>query len=71
MSGDDKKSDKELLNTWKEIAAYLDCDVKTCQRWEKQRALPIRRIGGVKSGRAYAYRRELDAWLKQWEGKTA
>jgi hypothetical protein len=70
MSGEDTKSGKELLNTWKEIAAYLDCDVKTCQRWEKQRALPIRRIGGVKSGRAYAYRRELDAWLKRWEGKT-
>ena len=71
MSGDDTKSGKELLNTWKEIAAYLDCDAKTCQRWEKQRALPIRRIGGVKSGRAYAYRRELDAWLKHWEGKTS
>jgi len=71
MSDSETKNGKELLNTWKEIAAYLDCDVKTCQRWEKQRALPIRRIGGVKSGRAYAYRRELDAWLKHWKGKTA
>jgi len=37
-------SEGNLLRSWKEIAAYLGCDIKTCGRWEKEADLPIRRI---------------------------
>ena len=29
------------LNSWKEIAAYLRCGVRTVQRWEKSEGLPV------------------------------
>ncbi len=51
------------LNSWKEIASYLDCDVSTAQRWEKERALPVRRLPGGKRQAVFALTDELDAWL--------
>ena len=32
------------LNSWKEIATYMDRGVRTVQRWENG-GLPIRRVG--------------------------
>ncbi|PYT73396.1 MAG: hypothetical protein DMG42_12615 [Acidobacteria bacterium] len=32
-----------LLDSWKEIAAYLDREVRTVQRWEKKEGLPVHR----------------------------
>jgi IS30 family transposase len=54
----------ERLDSWKEIAAYLNRDQRTVQRWELQRGLPVHRIpGGVKSA-VYAYPDEIEAWLR-------
>lgn len=52
------------LASWKEIAAYLDCDVRTCRRWEMSKGLPVHRIGESEKARVYAFRDELDQWLK-------
>lgn len=53
---------RRRLNSWKEISAYLDRDVRTVSRWEKHRGLPIRRLPG--GGRSvFAYTDEVDAWL--------
>jgi len=30
----------DLLQGWKEIAAYVSRDVSTAKRWEKQRGVP-------------------------------
>ncbi len=51
----------EELNTWKEIADYLDVSVRTAQHWQKEYGLPVRRLPGSKS-RVFALRHELDAW---------
>ena len=51
------------LNSWKEIAAYLECDVSTAQRWEKERCLPVRRVPGGKRQTVFAVSDELDDWL--------
>ncbi len=51
------------LVSWKEIAAYLGCDVRTCLRWEKERGLPIHRPGGQPGPRVFAWKGELDQWL--------
>ena len=50
------------LNSWKEIAVYLDRDVTTVQRWEKRENMPVHRHLHDKKGSVYAFRTELDAW---------
>jgi hypothetical protein len=34
---------EERLDSWKEIAAYLNRDVTTVQRWEKREGMPVHR----------------------------
>jgi TolB-like protein/Tfp pilus assembly protein PilF len=52
----------ERLESWKEIASYLNRDVRTVQRWERTKGLPVRRLPGGDMARVYALRSELDAW---------
>jgi TolB-like protein/Tfp pilus assembly protein PilF len=52
------------LDSWKEIAAYLDRDVTTVQRWEKREGMPVHRHVHDKRGSVYALGSELDAWLQ-------
>ena len=54
---------KDVLNGWKEIAAYLGRDPRTVERWEKQRSLPVRRLPGSGRATVYALISELDGWL--------
>jgi TolB-like protein/Tfp pilus assembly protein PilF len=53
---------EDLLDSWKEIAAYLKRDVSTVQRWEKREGLPIHRHIHDKLGSVYGFRSELDVW---------
>jgi hypothetical protein len=55
------------LTSWKEIAAYLGCDKRTCCRWEKSLGLPVHRMEGAHKSRVYARKEELDAWRKSKE----
>jgi TolB-like protein/lipoprotein NlpI len=57
----------ERLDSWKEIAAYLQRDVRTLHRWERAEGLPVHRHLHQKRGTVYAYPAELDAWR---EGRT-
>jgi hypothetical protein len=57
-------SNQGRLDSWKEIAAYLERDVRTARRWEKERGLPVHRVPGGERGAVFAYRPELDAWLQ-------
>jgi len=61
------------LSSWKEIASYLGCDERTCLRWEKKFGLPVHRAGGSQSkSLVFAYKDELDEWLKRRrEGEPA
>jgi len=54
----------DRLDSWKEIAAYLDRDVTTVQRWEKREAMPVHRHLHDRMGSVYASRAELDAWAR-------
>lgn len=51
------------LNSWKEIAAYLDTSVRTVQRWERTEGLPVHRHEHASVATIYAYTSEVDAWL--------
>jgi Tol biopolymer transport system component len=53
---------EDRLDSWKEIAAYLNRDVTTVQRWEKREGMPIHRHHHDRMGSVYAFRAELDAW---------
>ncbi len=52
----------ERLESWKEIALYLNRSGRTVRRWEEKEGLPVHRLQHDKRGSAYAYRAELDAW---------
>ncbi len=54
----------DLLNSWKEIAAYLGRDVRTVIRWEQTRGLPVHRLPGGPKPAVYARRSELETWRK-------
>lgn len=53
----------ERLDSWKSIAAYLKCNVRTAMRWEKERGLPVRRIPGGQRQGVFAWPAEINQWL--------
>jgi Tol biopolymer transport system component len=55
---------EDRLDSWKEIAAYLDRDVTTVQRWEKREGMPVHRHVHDKMGSVFASRTELDRWAR-------
>ena len=55
---------RERLESWKDIANYLNRGVRTVQRWESEEGLPVHRHTHDKLGTVYSYKAELDAW---WE----
>jgi TolB-like protein/Flp pilus assembly protein TadD len=60
--------DEDLLEGWKAIADHLNKTERTVQRWEKGKALPVRRLKAgspEEQGRVFAYKKELDAWWKE------
>ena len=50
------------LESWKEIAAFFERDLRTVIRWEKELGLPVHRYPGKSKGRIYAHTSELKAW---------
>jgi Tol biopolymer transport system component len=50
------------LESWKEIATYLQRDVTTVIRWEKSEGLPVHRHHHLSRSSVYAYPSELEAW---------
>jgi len=54
---------EETFTCWKEIAAYLGKGVRTVQRWERERGLPVRRPQGAAGGIVSVSRSELDRWM--------
>ncbi len=52
-----------LLQSWKEIAAYLCVGVRTVQRWEDDFEFPVHRIDGTERHAVFAIPHEIDDWL--------
>jgi TolB-like protein/Flp pilus assembly protein TadD len=59
-----EKTPEKRLDSWKEIAAYLNRDVTTVQRWEKREGMPVHRHVHDKRGSVYALSEELDDWIQ-------
>jgi hypothetical protein len=60
-----------VLNSWKEIARYLDRGVRTVQRWERDLKLPVHRPRGRTRSAVMAVPEELDAWVRLTWTRTA
>jgi tetratricopeptide (TPR) repeat protein len=58
----------DRLDSWKDIAVYLQRDVSTVQRWEKRESMPVHRHVHDRLGSVYAFRSELDGW---WRGRRS
>src|SRR5215469_16935146 len=57
----------DLLNSWKEVAAYLDHGIRTVQRWEQSNRLPVHRYGNSKRAPVFALKSEMRNWLHDQE----
>ena len=53
----------DRLDSWKAIAEYLGRDERTLRRWERQ-GLPVRRVAGSAGHSVFAYKSEINQWLK-------
>jgi AAA ATPase domain len=53
---------RQRLDSWKAIAAYLNCGVRTVQRWEKTEALPVHRHLHQTQATVYAFVSDIDRW---------
>jgi hypothetical protein len=60
-SSDSTGAVSHQLTSWKETADYLGVNVRTAQRWEQQKGLPVKRTSGER-GRVMASSYELDRW---------
>jgi TolB-like protein len=59
----------ERLESWKEIAAYLNRGVRTVRRWEAEEGLPVHRHVHRTLGSVYAYKSEIDTWRQTRSGR--
>jgi hypothetical protein len=57
-----------LLNSWKQISAYLNRGVRTVQRWERTLGLPVHRIRSGNRAPVFAFDHELEQWLRDKAG---
>ncbi len=63
MKNTENINNRQILSTWKEISSYLDRNIRTCQRWEKEMGLPVFRMEDSIRASVFAYRDEIDEWL--------
>jgi len=65
------RSVNDRLDSWKEIALYLNRDVRTVRRWEKDQGLPVRRHQHQKGASVFAYKSEIDTWRQSERERLA
>jgi hypothetical protein len=56
-----EESQTDVLESWKEIAAFIGRDERTAMRWAKERGMPVQRSPG-KRGRVHGSRSEISSW---------
>jgi TolB-like protein/tetratricopeptide (TPR) repeat protein len=56
---------KDILQSWKDIAKYMNREIRTCIRWERELGLPVHRFDEESSrSKVFAYKSEIEEWLK-------
>ena len=52
----------DRLDSWKQIAAYLEKSERTVRRWHETEGLPVHKHRHQQRGSVWAYASEIDAW---------
>ena len=60
----ERNTPRKTLESWKQIAAYLDRSERTVRRWEASEGLPVHRREHEKQDTVFAYRHEIEAWSR-------
>ena len=60
----ERNTPQKTLESWKQIAAYLDRSERTVRRWEATEGLPVHRREHEKQDTVFAYRHEIEAWSR-------
>jgi hypothetical protein len=55
---------QKTLESWKQIAAYLERSERTVRRWEASEGLPVHRREHEKQDTVFAYKHEIEAWSR-------
>ncbi|BDC51669.1 hypothetical protein F183_A39840 [Bryobacterales bacterium F-183] len=56
---------QKTLESWKQIAAYLERSERTVRRWELSQGLPVHRRENERQDSVFAFRHEIEAWRRQ------
>lgn len=59
-----RNTPQKTLESWKQIAAYLERSERTVRRWESSEGLPVHRREHEKQDTVFAYRHEIEAWSR-------
>lgn len=59
-----RNTPQKTLESWKQIAAYLDRSERTVRRWEASEGLPVHRREHEKQDTVFAFRHEIEAWSR-------
>ncbi|HVX65271.1 MAG TPA: hypothetical protein VHA11_01645, partial [Bryobacteraceae bacterium] len=63
--------EEERLEGWKQVAGYLNKDLRTVQRWERVEGLPVHRHLHRSQGSVFAFPVELDQWVRERTARPA
>ncbi len=61
----ERNTPQKTLESWKQIAAFLDRSERTVRRWEAREGLPIHRLGHQKQDTVFAFKHEIEAWTRK------
>jgi Putative lumazine-binding len=64
MAMPQRNTPQKTLESWKQIAGYLDRSERTVRRWEASEGLPVHRREHEKQDTVFAYRHEIEAWSR-------
>jgi Putative lumazine-binding len=59
-----RNTPQKTLESWKQIAAYLERSERTVRRWEATEGLPVHRREHEKQDTIFAFRHEIEAWSR-------
>jgi hypothetical protein len=59
-----RNTPQKTLESWKQIAAYLERSERTVRRWETAEGLPVHRREHEKQDTVFAFRHEIEAWSR-------
>jgi len=61
----ERNTPQKTLESWKQIAAFLDRSERTARRWEAHEGLPVHRREHQKHDTVFAYKHEIESWTRR------